>query len=160
MKIVLQRVQEASVTVEHKLISRIGQGLLLLVGIEEGDSEDECRFMADKVSRLRIFSDQSGKMNLSIAEIGGEILCVSQFTLCADWKKGRRPGFTGAAKPEIGKILFDRFVELLQGCHMSVKTGIFGANMKVTLVNDGPVTLIMEHKQEKQLGSQEGLAKS
>jgi D-aminoacyl-tRNA deacylase len=145
MKIVLQRVKNASVTVEDERVSEIGAGLLLLVGIAAGDGEAEADWLAQKISGLRIFNDGAGKMNLSVRDAGGEVLAVSQFTLLADTRKGKRPSFVGAAPPEEAERLFDYFCERLRAPGTGpVKTGVFGAVMEVALVNDGPVTLILE----------------
>ncbi len=143
MRIVLQRVREAWVRVGGNEIARIGPGFLLLVGIGREDSEDEVVFWAKKIPELRVFPDENGKMNRSLREVGGEVLCVSQFTLYGDVLAGRRPSFDGAAPAEAARILYDRFVETLRAEGISVKTGIFGAYMEVGLVNDGPVTLIL-----------------
>lgn len=144
MRVVLQRVTEASVRVEGKIVGEIGKGLLLLVGIAPGDGDKELAWMADKVAGLRIFEDDAGKMNLSVEEVRGAILSVSQFTLYGDCRKGRRPNFLGAAKPEIASELYDRFNGLLREKGFEVATGVFGAMMDVALVNDGPVTLILD----------------
>jgi D-tyrosyl-tRNA(Tyr) deacylase len=145
MRIVLQRVKKASVTVGDDRISEIGTGLLLLVGVAQGDGEAEANWLAEKVAGLRIMSDEDGKMNLSVKDVGGEILAVSQFTLLADTRKGKRPSFVGAAPPEDAESLFDHFCERLREAGVaSVKTGSFGAMMDVALVNDGPVTIILE----------------
>ena len=145
MRIVLQRVKNASVTVEGERISGIGAGLLLLVGVAEGDGEAEADWLAQKVAGLRIFGDENGKMNLGVREVGGEVLAVSQFTLLADTRKGKRPSFVGAAPPEEAERLFDYFCERLRAAGVgSVKTGSFGAMMDVALVNDGPVTIVLE----------------
>jgi D-tyrosyl-tRNA(Tyr) deacylase len=145
MKIVLQRVKNASVTVEDERVSEIGAGLLLLVGIAAGDGEAEADWLAQKISGLRIFNDGVGKMNLSVRDAGGEVLAVSQFTLLADTRKGKRPSFVGAAPPEEAERLFDYFCERLRAPGTGpVKTGVFGAVMEVALVNDGPVTIILE----------------
>ena len=145
MRIVLQRVRSASVTVGEERISEIGAGLLLLVGVARGDGEAEADWLAEKVAGLRIFNDENGKMNLSLKDIGGEILAVSQFTLIADTRKGKRPSFVGAAPPEEAERLFDYFCERLREKGVaSVKTGSFGAMMDVALVNDGPVTIVLE----------------
>lgn len=146
MKVVIQRVKKASVEVEKEVVGEITQGLLLLVGITHDDTEEDLAFLADKIVHLRIFEDNEGKMNLSLLDIGGEILSVSQFTLYGDCKKGRRPNFMNAAKPEIAKPLYERFNELLREKGVKVETGIFGAMMEVSLINDGPVTLILESK--------------
>jgi D-tyrosyl-tRNA(Tyr) deacylase len=145
LKIVLQRVRRASVTVGDELVSEIGPGLLLLVGVAQGDGEAEAAWLAEKVAGLRIFNDEAGKMNLSVTDIGGEALAVSQFTLLADTRKGKRPSFVQAAPPEEAERLFDRFCELLAGRGVaSVKKGRFGAIMGVELLNDGPVTIVLE----------------
>jgi D-tyrosyl-tRNA(Tyr) deacylase len=145
VRIVLQRVKKASVTVGDERISEIGAGLLLLVGVAQGDGEAEADWLAEKVAGLRIFNDEYGKMNLSVKEVGGEILAVSQFTLVADTRKGKRPSFVGAAPPEEAAPLFDYFCERLREAGVgSVETGSFGAMMDVTLVNDGPVTILLE----------------
>ena len=145
MRIVLQRVKNASVTVEGEIVSEIGSGLLLLVGIAQGDGEEEAAWLAGKVARLRVFGDEDEKMNLSVTDTGGEVLAVSQFTLLADTRKGNRPSFIRAALPEQAETLFDYFREKLreEGI-VSVKTGRFGAMMDVALVNDGPVTIMLE----------------
>lgn len=145
MRIVLQRVKRASVTVEGKTVSEIGSGLLLLVGVAQGDGEEEAAWLARKVARLRVFGDADGKMNLSVADTGDEVLAVSQFTLLADTRKGNRPSFIRAALPEQAEPLFDYFREKLREEGVSsVKTGRFGATMDVALVNDGPVTIVLE----------------
>jgi D-tyrosyl-tRNA(Tyr) deacylase len=145
VRIVLQRVKNATVTVGDERISEIGTGLLLLVGIAQGDGEAEADWLAGKVAGLRIFNDKDGKMNLSVRDVGGEILAVSQFTLLADTRKGKRPSFVEAAPPEEAESLFDHFCESLREAGVgSVKTGSFGAMMDVALVNDGPVTIILE----------------
>lgn len=144
MKVLLQRVTEASVKIDDVVNGRINQGLLLLVGIEREDSADVCRKMAEKVLSYRLFSDADGKMNLNIKQVEGGILAISQFTLAADTKKGLRPGFSKAATPEQAKTLYEGFVDDLKALHGPIETGIFAADMKVSLVNDGPVTLLLE----------------
>ena len=145
MRVVLQRVKNASVTVSGERISEIGEGLLLLVGVAKDDREGEAGWLAEKVAGLRIFNDEEGKMNLSLKDVGGEILAVSQFTLLADTRKGKRPSFINAALPEEAEPLFDYFCERLRAAGVaSVKTGRFGAMMDVALVNDGPVTIVLE----------------
>ena len=145
MRVVLQRVKNASVTVGGERVSEIGAGLLLLVGVAMGDREAEADWLAEKISGLRIFNDGEGKMNLSVRDVGGEVLAVSQFTLLADTRKGKRPSFVGAAAPEKAERLFDYFCERLREADAHpVKTGVFGAMMDVALVNDGPVTIILE----------------
>ncbi len=145
MRVVLQRVKTASVAVEGEKISEIGPGLLLLVGVAAGDEEAEAEWLAKKVSGLRVISDDEGKMNRSVVESGGEVLAVSQFTLLADARKGRRPSFVGAAPPEAAERIFDLFCEKLRSAGVrAVETGRFGAMMDVALVNDGPVTIVLE----------------
>jgi D-aminoacyl-tRNA deacylase len=145
LRIVLQRVKEASVTVAGEKISGIGPGLLLLVGVAHGDGESEAAWLAEKAAGLRIMADAEGKMNRSVKDVGGEVLAVSQFTLLADTRKGKRPSFVGAAPPEEATRLFDNFCERLRAAGVDqVKTGRFGAMMDVSLVNDGPVTIILE----------------
>ena len=144
MRIVLQRVKEASVTVEGETISAIGPGLLLLVGVANNDSESEAGWLAEKISGLRIMGDEDGKMNRSVKDTGGAVLAVSQFTLLADTRKGRRPSFIEAAQPDEAAPLFDYFCERLRAAGIDpVETGRFGAMMDVALVNDGPVTIIL-----------------
>ena len=145
MRIVLQRVREASVTVAGDRISAIGPGLLLLVGVAHGDGEPEADWLAKKIAGLRIMVDEEGKMNRSVKDIGGAVLAVSQFTLLADTRKGRRPSFVGAAPPEEATRLFDYFCGRLRAEGVEqVETGRFGAMMDVALVNDGPVTIVLE----------------
>ena len=145
MRIVLQRVKEASVTVAGDRISHIGPGLLLLVGVAEGDAEPEANWLAEKIAGLRIMSDEDGKMNLSVKDTGGAVLAVSQFTLLADTRKGKRPSFVKAAPPEEATRLFDYFCDQLHTAGVAtVETGRFGAMMDVHLVNDGPVTIVLE----------------
>jgi len=144
MRIVLQRVDRAAVDVRGERIAEIGKGLLLFVGIAPGDGNVDLARLAGKIASLRIFEDDSGKMNLSLRDVGGAILAVSQFTLYADMRKGRRPSFVGAAPPEVARPLFERFVDALRAEGVDVKTGRFGAKMAVELVNAGPVTLTFE----------------
>lgn len=145
MKIVLQRVKNASVSVAGEQISEIGSGLLLLVGIARGDGEAKVDWLAEKVTGLRVFADAEGRMNLDVRESGGEILAVSQFTLLANTRKGKRPSFVDAAPPEEAERLFDYFCQQLREAGVApVETGSFGAMMEVTLVNDGPVTIVLE----------------
>ncbi|QTH44045.1 D-tyrosyl-tRNA(Tyr) deacylase [Cohnella sp. LGH] len=146
MKVVLQRVSEAKVTVENEVVGAIGKGLMLLVGVGQEDTEQDLIWMADKLAGLRIFEDDGGKMNLSIEDVGGDVLSVSQFTLYGDCRKGRRPNFMGAARPELAEALYDKFNGLLRARGLRVETGRFGAMMDVSLVNDGPVTLILESR--------------
>jgi D-aminoacyl-tRNA deacylase len=144
MKVLLQRVRQASVSVGDKVVGEIGQGLLLLVGIEKQDTDELAARMVDRLLAYRVFADAQGKMNLSVREIGGGVLAVSQFTLAADTQKGLRPGFSRAAEPGRAEALFATFVELLRRQHRPVATGIFAANMQVHLINDGPVTFLLE----------------
>lgn len=144
MKVVLQRVLGARVVVEERVTGEIGAGLLLLAGFTAGDDEETLRWMAEKVVGLRVFADDEGRMNRSVEEAGGGLLVVSQFTLYGDARKGRRPSFIEAARPEVAVPLYERFVELLGATGLRVETGEFGAMMRVELVNDGPVTLILE----------------
>lgn len=144
MRIVLQRVSRARVEVGPETAGEIERGLLLLVGFSEDDGEDTLRWMAEKVTGLRIFPDEEGKMNRSLDEIGAALLVVSQFTLYGDARKGRRPSFVDAARPETAILLYERFVTILGEDDRTVETGVFGAEMRVDLVNDGPVTLILE----------------
>ncbi|WP_214782695.1 D-aminoacyl-tRNA deacylase [Exiguobacterium sp. S3] len=144
MRILLQRVKEASVTVEEEVVGAINAGYLLLVGVTHEDTEEEVNWLADKVTGLRVFEDDQEKMNLSIQDVSGEILSVSQFTLYGDTMKGRRPAFTKAAKPDMAETLYEKFNERLRANGLIVETGRFGAMMDVALVNDGPVTLMLE----------------
>lgn len=145
MKAVLQRVQRASVTVDGEKISGIGQGLLVLLGVAEGDTERDAEVLAQKIANLRIFSDADDKMNLSLLTIDGEILVVSQFTLCADCRRGRRPDFFGAAKPDEANRLYLYFCDRIKDEGVkTVRTGEFGADMQVELQNDGPVTILLD----------------
>lgn len=137
----LQRVKNASVTVNDQVIGAVGKGLLVLVCAEKGDSEEQCEKLAKKVLAYRIFEDENGKMNKSVSDIGGEILIVSQFTLAADTAKGLRPSFTPAADPETGKRLYEHFIERVRESGLKTQTGQFGENMQVALINDGPVTI-------------------
>ena len=144
MRIVYQRVLRAEVRVGKRIISRIGRGALVLVGIANGDDSDAARWMAQKVAGLRVHDDPEGKLNLSVKDIGGEILAVSQFTLLGDCRKGKRPSYTDAAPPEIAEPLFVRFVEFLRQEGVPVQMGAFGEHMEVELINDGPVTVVVE----------------
>jgi len=146
MRIVLQRVKQAAVAVEKQTVGQINKGVCLLVGVEKGDTEEEARYLAHKIVELRIFPDEEGKMNLSLLDIRGEALAVSQFTLAASLKKGRRPSFDSAEDPERAESLFRYFIGLLKEKGIKVETGVFGALMDVHLVNDGPVTFILERK--------------
>ena len=145
MKIVIQRVKQASVSIDSKLYNQIQQGLLLLVGIAPDDAQEDVAYAVRKITNMRIFSDDEDKMNLSVKDVNGEILSISQFTLYADTKKGNRPAFTGAAKPDLASQLYDDFNDLLSR-EIPVKTGVFAADMQVALVNDGPVTIVLDTK--------------
>ncbi|MBK6427366.1 MAG: D-tyrosyl-tRNA(Tyr) deacylase [Blastocatellia bacterium] len=144
MRAVVQRVSRAEVRVAGEVTGRIGRGLVVLLGVGRDDSEAEAAWMLDKIAGLRIFADDAGKMNLSLEDIGGGLLVVSQFTLYGDTRKGRRPSFIDAAPPELASALYDRFVEIAKARGLEVGTGVFQAMMDVDLVNDGPVTLIIE----------------
>ena len=146
MRAVLQRVDQAAVTVGGEAVGKIGRGLLVLLGVEQGDGEEEVRWMARKTAELRIFRDAEGKMNLSVQEVGGAVLAVSQFTLLADCRKGRRPGFDRAAAPAEGERLYDLYCAELRKLGLAVETGRFGAEMLVDLRNHGPVTIILERQ--------------
>lgn len=144
MKAIVQRVRRSSVTVDGKIVGSIGQGLMVLLGVAEGDTERECDYLADKVTGLRIFEDDAGKMNRSLLDIQGEMLIVSQFTLCADCRKGRRPAFVRAARPETAVPLYERFIAQVQAHGVRTATGAFGADMLVSIENDGPVTIPLD----------------
>lgn len=148
MRAVLQRVSRAGVTVAGERIAAIGAGLLVLLGVEQGDDEKAADYLADKVAGLRIFEDDAGKMNLSVADCAGELLIVSQFTLLADCRKGRRPGFSQAALPQQAEPLCDYFVARLRQQGLPVQTGRFRAEMEVELVNDGPVTIMLDSQRK------------
>lgn len=144
MRVLIQRVSKASVTVAGRVISKIDKGLLILLGVGHADGEEQAQFLAEKVANLRIFEDQQGKTNLSVLDVKGEAIVVSQFTLYADARKGRRPSFTDAAPPEAAEPLVNRFVELLNGHGVPTQTGRFGEHMLVEIHNDGPVTVWLE----------------
>lgn len=144
MKIVIQRVLGAQVEVDGKTVGKIGRGYLSLFGAAMGDTDADSRRLAEKISKLRIFEDENGKTNLSIFDVGGEVLSVSQFTLLADCSHGNRPSFTNAAKPDEAKRLYELFNDELRKSGLHVETGVFGADMKVELVNDGPFTVVLE----------------
>ncbi|UJH68232.1 D-aminoacyl-tRNA deacylase [Allomuricauda sp. SCSIO 65647] len=150
MRAVIQRVSKASVTVDGKVISNIGNGLLILLGVEETDTEKDIEWLSKKIVNLRIFNDGQGVMNLSLFDIGGEAIVVSQFTLHAQTKKGNRPSYIKAAKPEVAIPMYDKFVAQMKiDLGKDVGTGIFGADMKVALLNDGPVTIIVDTKNKQ-----------
>ncbi|WP_027376763.1 D-aminoacyl-tRNA deacylase [Kaistella palustris] len=144
MKAVIQRVSEANVVVEGNTVGEIKNGLMILVGIDEADENADADWLVQKILNLRIFADDDGKLNRSVRDIGGEILCISQFTLIADYKKGNRPSFIRAARPEKAVPLFDYFKSELAKSKLKTEAGIFGADMKVSLLNDGPVTIVMD----------------
>lgn len=144
MRALLQRVSKAGVTVNGQTISSIGKGLLILLGVGHGDGEEQTKFLAEKIANLRVFEDDQGKTNLSILDVKGEAIVVSQFTLYADTRKGRRPSFIDAALPEVAEPLVSRFAELLRGHGIPTQTGKFGAHMEVEIHNDGPVTIWLE----------------
>ena len=149
MRIVLQRVKSASVAIEGSVVGEINQGFLLLVGVGPDDTRDDASYLARKIAGMRIFSDENGKMNLSIDQVGGKILSVSQFTLFADTKKGNRPSFTGAASPDAANQIYEEFNEILRKEYgLIVETGEFGADMQVSLINDGPVTILLDTKNQ------------
>ncbi len=144
MRALLQRVSSAKVKVDGAIVGQCGQGLLILICAMDGDTEDRAEALAQKISKLRIFKDEEGKMNRSILDIGGSALVVSQFTLAADTKRGNRPGFSSAAPPALGEKLYEHFARCLRKLGVSVETGIFGADMQVSLTNDGPVTIWLD----------------
>lgn len=144
MKVVIQRVSEASVKVDGIVVGEINKGFMLLIGIDENDEKTDADWLVQKILNLRVFSDENDKLNLSIKDINGEILCISQFTLIADYKKGNRPSFIKAAKPDKAIPLFEYFKEELSKSDLRIESGIFGADMKVSLINDGPITIVMD----------------
>jgi D-tyrosyl-tRNA(Tyr) deacylase len=146
VKGLIQRVSEASVKVDEEVVGQIGHGLLLLLGVERDDTKQTADRLLKKVLSYRVFDDKSGKMNLSLKDIGGALLIVSQFTLVADTQKGLRPGFSKGASPEVGHSLYDYFVDQARDMHNKISSGVYAADMKVSLVNDGPVTFMLESK--------------
>jgi D-tyrosyl-tRNA(Tyr) deacylase len=144
MRMVCQRVLEANVTVNNQTVGKIGKGLLIYFGVGKGDAIDDAQFMADKIVNLRIFADEAGKMNLSIQDVAGSILLISNFTLHGDCRKGRRPGFDAAAEPVLAEQLYEKVAELINEQGVSVEKGVFGEYMHVTSINDGPVTFILD----------------
>lgn len=144
MYAVVQRVKHTKLFVEGQLISEIPFGLVVFLGVKAGDGEDKCAYLANKISKLRIFEDSAGKMNLSVVDVGGEILLVSQFTLCADCSRGNRPNFSLAEKPERAEELYLLTAEMLKSCGIPVKLGVFGADMKIEQLNDGPVSIVYD----------------
>lgn len=150
MKAILQRVTEAKVEVDNKIVGEIGTGFLILLGVENGDEKKDAKALANKISGLRIFTDENDKMNLALADVSGGVLVISNFTLCADCSHGRRPNFIAAARPETAEPLYEYFCEkMLENGISKVEKGIFGADMKVSLVNDGPVTIDINSKDLK-----------
>ena len=147
MRALLQRVSRASVTVDEQVVGQIGQGLLVLLGVGQDDSEVQVKTLADKIVHLRIFGDDEGKMNRSLLDVGGEVLVVSQFTLYADVRKGRRPSFTDAAPPSLAEPLIERFKEAIASYGLTVASGIFGAYMQIDIRNEGPVTIWMDSEE-------------
>ena len=146
MRVVIQRVSEASVKVDNQIVGEIGKGLMLLIGVDESDENSDADWLVKKILDVRVFSDDEGKMNHSVKDINGEILCISQFTLISDYKKGNRPSYIKAARPEKAIPLFEYFKEELKKSGLKTESGIFGADMKVSLINDGPVTLVFDSK--------------
>ncbi|QDV66745.1 D-tyrosyl-tRNA(Tyr) deacylase [Rosistilla carotiformis] len=146
MRAVIQRVSEASVTVDDQVVGSIELGFLVLLGVENGDTETDANYLADKTIGLRVFADADDKMNLDIAQVGGKVLAVSQFTLLGDCRKGRRPAFTDAADPEIARQLYEHYCQRIRTAGIEVRTGIFAADMQVHLVNQGPVTLLLDSR--------------
>lgn len=144
MRAVVQRVKQSSVKANGETVGRIGKGLLVLLGVAKGDGDEDVKYLANKIVNLRIFEDEDGKMNKSVLDIGGELLAVSQFTLLADCRKGRRPSFIAAAEPEKAAELYEKFVDLVRAQGVAVQTGRFQAMMEVALINDGPVTIIID----------------
>lgn len=148
MRAVVQKVTSSKVTVDEEVVGQIGSGLLVLLGVTHDDTSKDVDYMVDKVTNLRIFEDENEKMNLSLKDVGGEILAVSQFTLYGDARKGRRPSFSDAARPEVANPLYEEFVEKIKSQGINVGTGKFGAHMMVDLTNDGPVTILLESRRE------------
>lgn len=146
MRAVIQRVERASVSVEGEIRGQIGAGFLVLIGVEEGDGDADFRYIAEKAPNLRVFEDEQGKMNRSLLDVGGELLAVSQFTLLGDARGGRRPSFIAAARPETADPMYERLVADWRARGIRVETGVFGAHMKVSLVNDGPVTILLDSR--------------
>ncbi len=146
MRAVIQRVSRAGVRVEGKTLSEIGRGYVVLLGVERDDTEADAAYMAKKIASLRIFEDDSGRMNLSIKDVGGQVLCVSQFTLMGDVRKGRRPSFDRAEQPDVAEALYRRTIECMRAEGITVKEGLFGSHMEVSILNDGPVTILLDSK--------------
>lgn len=148
MRAVVQRVKEASVTVDNKTVGAIDKGLVVFLGVEDGDTEKDTEYMADKIANLRIFEDESDKMNLSLKDISGQILVISQFTLFGDVRKGKRPSFITAAKPESAEFHYEKFINLIEKTDIRIEKGIFQADMLVKIYNDGPVTILIDSKKK------------
>lgn len=146
MRVVIQRVSEASVKVDNQIVGEIGKGLMLLIGVDESDENTDADWLVKKIIDVRVFSDDEGKMNHSVKDINGEILCISQFTLISDYKKGNRPSYIKAARPDKAIPLFEYFKDEMKKSGLKTESGIFGADMKVSLINDGPVTLVFDSK--------------
>ena len=146
MRALVQRVSAARVLVDGVVVGEIGRGLLVLLGVTHGDDDEAARYLAGKVAGLRVFEDEAGKMNRAVSDVGGAVLAVSQFTLYGDCRKGRRPSFDAAARPELAAALYERFVQALRALELPVATGVFQAHMQVELTNDGPVTLLIERE--------------
>ena len=146
MRVVIQRVSEASVKVDNQIVGEIGKGLMLLIGVDESDETNDADWLVKKILDVRVFSDDEGKMNHSVKDMNGEILCISQFTLISDYKKGNRPSYIKAARPEKAIPLFEYFKDEMKKSGLKTESGIFGADMKVSLINDGPVTLVFDSK--------------
>ena len=146
MRVVIQRVSEASVKVDNQIVGEIGKGLMLLIGVDESDENSDADWLVKKILDVRVFSDDEGKMNHSVKDINGEILCISQFTLISDYKKGNRPSYIKAARPDKAIPLFEYFKDEMKKSGLKTESGIFGADMKVSLLNDGPVTIVMDSK--------------
>jgi D-aminoacyl-tRNA deacylase len=144
VRAIIQRVSQASVTVDGKIVGEIARGFMVLLGVKRGDTNDDAAYLARKIAKLRVFNDDAGKMNLSLEQVDGAVLAVSQFTLYANTRDGNRPSFIDAAPPDDGRRLYGTFCELLRNEHLEVQTGIFQADMQVALVNDGPVTIVID----------------
>ena len=147
MRAVLQRVVDATIVVNNELVASIPQGLLVYLGVERDDGEKELNYMVRKVAQMRLFSDEDGKMNLSVSQLGQSVMVVSQFTLCADLNKGNRPSFNPAAEPDVARSLYEQFIEKLKELNLAVVSGIFGASMQVSYTNEGPVTIILDSRE-------------
>ena len=147
MRTVVQKVTRSSVTVEGEVKGKIGPGLMVLIGVAEGDTEEDAAYIADKISKLRIFEDEQEKLNLSVKDVGGEVLAISQFTLLADARKGRRPSFSHAARPEEANALYQKVIEGIRESGIHVEEGVFQTHMEVEIINDGPVTIMLDSKQ-------------